>query len=221
VPLLADGSGPEPGVDFHLAYCPERTAEGSAHEDLTTTPVVVGGLSAGSREAAQSFWSSLGLETVPVSDPTAAELAKLADNWWIDPNIALANELGHLSEQLGTDAMEVVSAANTLPKGQHHVNIMYPGAGAGGSCPHKDPWFVADLGQQHGLDLETPRVSRRVNDRMPGHVVDLTREALGGDLSGAAVAVLGVALKAAPTTRGTPRRSPSSRVSGREVPTSA
>jgi len=204
-PLLAEGSGLEPGVDFDLAFCPERMAEGSAYEDLTTTPVVVGGLSDGSREAAESFWSSLGLETVPVSDPTAAELAKLADNWWIDLNIALANELALLSEQLGTDAMEVISAANTLPKGQHHVNIMHPGAGVGGSCLHKDPWFVAGLGEQYGLDLETPRVSRRVNDRMPGHVVDLSREALGGDLSGATVAVLGVAFKAGTDdTRNTP-----------------
>jgi UDP-N-acetyl-D-mannosaminuronic acid dehydrogenase len=204
-PLFAEGSGLEPGADFHLAFCPERMAEGSAYEDLTTTPVVVGGLSAGSRDAAESFWSSLGLETVPVSDPTAAELAKLADNWWIDLNIALANELAILSEKLGTDAMEVISAANTLPKGQHNVNILYPGAGVGGSCLHKDPLFVASLGEEHGLDLETPRVSRRVNDRMPGHVVDLTREALGGDLAGATVAVLGVAFKAGTDdTRNTP-----------------
>ena len=204
-PRLAEGSGLEPGAEFHLAFCPERMAEGSAYDDLTTTPVVVGGLSPGSRDAAESFWSSLGLETVPVSDPTAAELAKLADNWWIDLNIALANELALLSEALGTDAMEVIHAANTLPKGQHHVNILYPGSGVGGSCLHKDPWFVAHLGDEHGLDLETPRVSRRVNDRMPGHLVDLTREALGGDLSGATVAVLGVAFKAGTDdTRNTP-----------------
>ena len=204
-PLLAEGSGLEPGTDFHLAFCPERMAEGSAYEDLTTTPVVVGGLSPGSREAAESFWSSLGLETVPVSDPTAAELAKLADNWWIDLNIALANELALLSEKLGTDAMEVIAAANTLPKGQHSVNILYPGSGVGGSCLHKDPQFVASLGERYGLDLETPRVSRRVNDRMPGHVVELTREALGGDLAGATVAVLGVAFKAGTDdTRNTP-----------------
>ncbi|MEF8842234.1 MAG: nucleotide sugar dehydrogenase [Haloarculaceae archaeon] len=204
-PLLAEGSGLEPGVDFHLAFCPERMAEGSAYEDLTTAPVVVGGVSAGSREAAESFWSSFGLETVPVSDPTAAELAKLADNWWIDLSIALANELALLSEKLGTDAIEVIEAANTLPKGQHNVNILYPGAGVGGSCLHKDPWFVARLGEEYGLDLETPRVSRRANDRMPGHVVDLTREALGGDLAGATVAVLGVAFKGGTDdTRNTP-----------------
>jgi UDP-N-acetyl-D-mannosaminuronic acid dehydrogenase len=204
-PRLAQGSGLEPGADFHLAFCPERMAEGSAYDDLTSTPVVVGGLSPASGAAAEAFWSGLGLETVPVSDPTAAELAKLADNWWIDLNIALANELALLSEQLGTDALEVIRAANTLPKGQHYVNIMFPGAGVGGSCLHKDPWFVAHLGDEFGLDLETPRVSRRANDRMPGHVVDLTREALGGDLDGATVAVLGVAFKGGTDdTRNTP-----------------
>ena len=180
-------------------------AEGSAYDDLTTTPVVVGGVSPRSREAAESFWASLGLETVAVSGPTAAELAKLADNWWIDLNIALANELALLSEKLGTDAMEVISAANTLPKGQHNVNILDPGAGVGGSCLHKDPLFVARLGEEYGLDLETPRVSRRVNDRMPGHLVDLTRSALDGALAGATVAVLGVAFKAGTDdTRNTP-----------------
>ena len=204
-PRLAAGSELEPGRDVHLAFCPERMAEGSAYDDLTTTPVVVGGLSPASREAAEAFWSSLGLETVPVSDPTAAELAKLADNWWIDLNIALANELALLSEELGTDALEVIEAANTLPKGQHHVNILYPGAGVGGSCLHKDPWFVAGLGDEYGLDLETPRVSRRANDRMPGHIVDLTREALDGDLAGATVAVLGVSFKGGTDdTRNTP-----------------
>jgi len=205
-PILERGSGLSVGEDFHLVFCPERMAEGSAYDDLTTTPVVVGGVTDRCRAAAMDFWSDVGVETVAVSSPTAAELTKLADNWWIDLNIALANEVALLSERLGVDALEVIEAANTLAKGDGRVNILLPGAGVGGSCLVKDPWFVATLGDRHGLDLETPRVSRRVNDRMPGHVVDLLLEELPS-VEGRRVAVLGYAFKAGTDdTRNTPAR---------------
>lgn len=194
-PLLDELSGLLAGEEYSLAFCPERMAEGSAYADLTTLPVVVGGYTDSCRQRVEAFWEHFGQETVSVSSPTAAELTKLADNWWIDLNIALANEIALLSEKLGVDAMEVIRAANTLPKGDHNVNILYPGTGVGGSCLVKDPWFVANLGDKHGLNLRTPRISRAVNDRMPGHVVDLVRRGVG-DLDGATVAVLGYAFKA-------------------------
>lgn len=205
-PLLDEGSGLVAGDDYSLAFCPERMAEGSAYEDMTSLPVVVGGLTDTCRREATAFWATLDHETVGVSSPRAAELTKLADNWWIDLNIALANEIALLSEAVGVDALEVIHAANTLPKGEHNVNILFPGAGVGGSCLVKDPWFVANLGDEHGLDLETPRVSRRVNDRMPGHVVDLVERGLGG-FDGQSVAVLGYAFKrGTDDTRNTPAR---------------
>lgn len=204
VPILESKSGLKAGVDFDLAFCPERMAEGTAYEDLISTPVVVGGLTEQSQTATEAFWEGIGLDVVSVSSPTAAEFAKLADNWWIDLNIALANEIALLSEELGVDAMEVITAANTLPKGQHSVNILYPGAGVGGSCLIKDPWFVANLGDEYGLELQTPRTSRRVNDQMPSHMVELLEGELN-DLDGSNVTVLGYAFKAGTDdTRNTP-----------------
>lgn len=203
-PLLDETSSLTAGEDYALAFSPERMAEGSAYADLTSLPVVVGGYTDQCRKRVEQFWRNLGHKTVPVSSPTAAELTKLADNWWIDLNIALANEIALLSEQLGVDALEIVHAANTLPKGDHNVNILYPGAGVGGSCLVKDPHFVANLGDRHGLDLQTPRVSRQVNDRMPRHVVDLVERGLQ-TTRGATVAVLGYAFKAGTDdTRNTP-----------------
>ena len=205
-PILDETTGLTAGTDYSLAFCPERMAEGNAYEDMTTLPVVVGGLTETCRRDADAFWQALGHDTVTVSSPRAAELTKLADNWWIDLNIALANEIALLSEAVGVDALEVIHAANTLPKGEHNVNILFPGAGVGGSCLVKDPWFVANLGDEHGLDLQTPRVSRRVNDRMPAHVVDLTERGLGG-VDGGTVAVLGYAFKAGTDdTRNTPAK---------------
>ena len=154
--ILNNVSGLKAGEEYSLAFCPERMAEGSAYKDLTTLPVVVGGLTDDCQQEVETFWNKMGQDTVAVSSPTAAEPTKLADNWWIDLNIALANELALLSEQLGVDALELIQAANTLPKGEHNVNILFPGSDVGGSCLVKDPWFVADLGDAHGLNLETP-----------------------------------------------------------------
>jgi UDP-N-acetyl-D-mannosaminuronic acid dehydrogenase len=205
-PILDETARLTAGKDYSLAFCPERMAEGNAYEDMTTLPVVVGGLTETCRREADAFWQALGHDTVTVSSPRAAELAKLADNWWIDLNIALANEIALLSEAVGVDALEVIHAANTLPKGDHNVNILFPGAGVGGSCLVKDPWFVANLGDEHGLDLETPRVSRRVNDRMPAHVVNLTERGLHGVDDGT-IAVLGYAFKSeTDDTRNTPAK---------------
>jgi UDP-N-acetyl-D-mannosaminuronic acid dehydrogenase len=206
VPILNTESELEAGSDYALGFCPERMAEGSAYQDLTTLPVVVGGLTATCQERIERFWNEMCQETVGVSNPTAAELTKLADNWWIDLNIALANELALLTEQFDVDVLEIIHAANTLPKGEHNVNILFPGAGVGGSCLIKDPQFVANLGETYGLELQTPRVSRQVNERMPAHVVGLTEGALGG-LDERQIAVLGYAFKrGTDDTRNTPAK---------------
>ena len=216
--LLEEGSGLVAEDDFLLAYCPERLAEGSnihdfegsALQDAQGLPILVGGIGPRSREAAEYFWQRVGLETFSLSSATAAEMVKLADNWWIDVNIALANELGKLCEHLGLDALEVIRAANTLPKGAGHVNFLFPGAGVGGSCLTKDPYFVHHLGREYGLDLQTPLLSRQVNDSMPGHVASLIMQALseyGKAVGGSTVTVLGLAFKNATSDmRSTPAK---------------
>lgn len=205
-PLLDEKSELKAGRDYSLAFCPERMAEGHAYDDITNLPIVVGGLTKRCRQEVEAFWQALGHDTVPVSSPRAAEFTKLADNWWIDLNIALANEIALLSEAVGVDAIEVIHAANTLPKGEHNVNILRPGAGVGGSCLVKDPWFVANLADKHDLNLQTPKVSRQVNDQMPAHVVNLTKRGMGS-ISGGTVAILGYAFKAGTDdTRNTPSK---------------
>lgn len=198
-PILEAGSGLVAGDDFHLAFCPERLAEGRALQELQELPVVVGGIDRASTELAAAFWEdSLGLETIRVADARTAELSKLADNWWIDLSIAMGNELALLCERLDVDALEVIAAANSLPKGAHHVNILLPSVGVGGSCLTKDPWFVDHLARDHGVTLHLPATGRRVNDAMPDHTVDLIESGLadaGLALADASVAVLGVAFK--------------------------
>src|SRR5690606_21255350 len=130
-PLL-EGDGLTVGEDFGLAFCPERLSEGRALHELRTFPMVVGGWCADSGAAAAAFWRrTLGVEIVPCSSLESAEMVKLAGNWWIDHNIALANDLAKLCATLNVDVLEVIAAANTMPKGSGNVNILLPSVGVG------------------------------------------------------------------------------------------
>ena len=189
------------GAKVHMAFSPERLAEGAAIRELVQIPILVGGVDAEAGEAAAAFWRAvLPVEVMTVTSPEAAEMVKLADNLWIDLNIALANELAKLVDAMPfpIDVMEVIRGANSLKKGQHHVNILYPANGVGGYCLTKDPWFVDALGRRAGIELMIPRASRAVNDSMPGHVFDRVMGALaerGVAPKEARIALLGFSFK--------------------------
>jgi UDP-N-acetyl-D-mannosaminuronic acid dehydrogenase len=198
-PILEETSGLRAGVDFGLAFCPERLAEGQAIHELTSIPVVVGAVDERSARACSTLWRhALGVESVVVDDPRTAEMVKLADNLWVDLNVALANELAKVCDRLGMDALQVIEAANTMPKGGREANILRPSMGVGGYCLTKDPWFVNHLGQTVGLDLAIPRTSRTVNDTMPGYTYGLLTQLLadqGKAIEISKIAVLGIAFK--------------------------
>ena len=197
-PLL-EKSGLTQGSDFGLAFCPERLAEGNALAQFRTIPIVVGGCDDDSSAAACEFWTSaLGVEALAFCDPEVAELVKLTDNWWIDANVALANELAQLCGALNVDVLDVIAGANSLPKGSSHVNVLLPSVGVGGSCLTKDPWILWSAGREHGLRLRLAETAREVNETMPAYTHELIREglaALSKDLGSAKVTVLGLAFK--------------------------
>jgi dTDP-alpha-D-glucose dehydrogenase len=198
-PILEETSGLRAGVDFGLAFCPERLAEGQAIHELTTIPVVVGAVEERSARACSTLWRhALGVDSIVVDDPRTAEMVKLADNLWVDLNVALANELAKVCDRLGMDALQVIEAANTMPKGGRDANILRPSMGVGGYCLTKDPWFVNHLGQSVGLDLAIPRTSRTVNDTMPAYTYGLLQQLLadqGKTVETSRIAVLGIAFK--------------------------
>ncbi|WP_059017473.1 nucleotide sugar dehydrogenase [Mycobacterium sp. M26] len=198
-PILEEASALKAGVDFGLAFCPERLAEGQAIHELTSIPVVVGAVDERSARACSTLWRhALGVESVVVDDPRTAEMVKLADNLWVDLNVALANELAKVCDRLGMDALQVIEAANTMPKGGGLANILRPSMGVGGYCLTKDPWFVNHLGETLGLELSIPRTSRTVNDTMPGYTYGLLTQLLaeqGKSIENSKIAVLGIAFK--------------------------
>ena len=191
-----------PRAHVHMAFSPERLAEGQAIRDLQSIPILVGGMDTEAGEACADFWRKAipTIDVMALTSPEAAEMVKLADNLWIDLNVALANELAKLADALPypIDVMEVIGGANSLKKGQHHVNILHPSNGVGGYCLTKDPWFVDALGRRAGIELKIPRASREVNDSMPVHVfgrVDAFLKAQGIAAEDAKVALLGFAFK--------------------------
>jgi UDP-N-acetyl-D-mannosaminuronic acid dehydrogenase len=197
-PLL-EKAGAVEGRDFGLAFCPERLAEGNALAQFRSLPIVIGGCDDESAESARRFWAeALGVEVIFFPRPEIAEMVKLADNWWIDVNIALANELAQLCGALDVDVLDVISGANSLPKGGSHVNILLPSVGVGGSCLTKDPWILWSAGQEHGVRLRLAETGREVNEAMPAYTGGLIRRGLsdlGKDLGQARIAVLGLAFK--------------------------
>ncbi|MGQ0842323.1 nucleotide sugar dehydrogenase [Actinokineospora sp.] len=198
LPLL-EQSGLLGGVHFGLAFTPERLAEGNALRELGTFPIVAGGLDADSAAAAAEFWQrTLGVRAIPLDSMEAAEIVKLADNWWIDLNIAMANELAKFCSLYGVDVLDVIPAANSIPKGSGNVNILLPSVGVGGSCLTKDPWMVWRSARQRGLEILTASTCREVNSAMPEYTAQLALADLadlGKDPESVKVAVLGLAFK--------------------------
>ncbi|APW99283.1 nucleotide sugar dehydrogenase [Halobiforma lacisalsi AJ5] len=188
-PHLASESGLDPD-EFGLAFCPERTSSGTALRDIRGEyPKVVGGIDAESTRAASLLYDEItDNEIHPVSDATTAEAVKVSEGIYRDVNIALANELGRLADELGISVREAIGTANDLPMCQLHD----PGPGVGGHCIPYYPHFLLSKARE---PMDLTRTARRVNDTMPTVVVDrLERElaAEGTDLADASVVVLGI-----------------------------
>lgn len=189
LPRLVAESGLDRG-EFGLAFCPERTSSGQALEDIAGNyPKIVGGIDEESTRVAELVYDEItSNEVITVSDPTTAECVKLFEGLYRDANIALANELGRLADDLEIDVREAIDAANTQP----YCEIHEPGAGVGGHCIPYYPHFVID-----SVDTATPllQTARRVNEQMEGFTVRKIVEQLesaGVPVGDATVAVLGV-----------------------------
>jgi len=196
LPVLEAGSGLTAGVDFHLAFSPERVDPG--REDWTTknVPKVVGGINEASTEAAAALYASAVDVVHRVSSPEAAELTKLLENIFRSVNIALVNELAQLCDRMGIDVWEVVEAAATKPFG---FMSFQPGPGLGGHCIPIDPFYLTWKAREYGFYTEFIELAGKVNESMPYFCRSLVSQALNHSLElslkGARILVVGVAYK--------------------------
>jgi len=194
VSTLEKGSGLKCGEDFWLAHCPERIAIGNAIQDFAKNVRIVGGYNPESAEIAVELFRTVTKGEILTTDCTSAEIAKVAENTFRDVNIAFANELAMICEQLGVDVMEVIRLANTHPR----VNIHKPGGGVGGPCLTKDPYLLLRPFGEKRYKSNLIEPSRELNEYMPDHTVELLVKALrkaGKDVKTSKIVILGVAYK--------------------------
>lgn len=187
--LIADGTDNSDGKPvIYFAHCPERILPGKAMEELRTNDRIIGGQTEeATRRASAVYATFCNAELLPTNDVTA-EMAKLTENSFRDVNIAFANELSLIADNLGINVWELIELANHHPR----VNILQPGPGVGGHCIAVDPWFIVSADPVNSKLIHTARV---VNDGKPKWVIEKVKEAIT-ETSASKVAVLGLSFKA-------------------------
>ena len=195
-PMLEKASGLTVGIDFHLAFSPERIDPGNERYGMRNTPKVVGGITPACTDAAAAFYGQVCDTVVKAKSAREAEMAKLLENTYRHVNIALVNEMAIFCHELGIDLWDSIRCAATKPFG---FQAFYPGPGVGGHCIPIDPNY---LSYKVRAELKHPfrfvELAQEINSRMPGYVVDRAAELLNTDakpLNGAKVLLLGVTYK--------------------------
>ncbi|MBT6828930.1 MAG: UDP-N-acetyl-D-mannosamine dehydrogenase, partial [Rhodospirillaceae bacterium] len=175
------------GNRIFLAHCPERVLPGHLMQELLENDRTVGGIDRPSAERARDFYATFVHGAITLTNARAAELSKLVENAYRDVNIAFANELSIICDDLDIDVWDLIQLANQHPR----VNVLSPSSGVGGHCIAVDPWFIVASSPERAKLI---RAAREVNDSKPGHVVAKVKRAVG-DRKGAVIACLGLAFK--------------------------
>lgn len=193
---ILENTGLKAGIDFHLAFSPEREDPSNKEFSLHTVPKVVGGYTEGCLEVAKALYDAVVEHTVPVSSTRVAESAKLLENIYRSVNIALVNELKVLFDKMDIDIWEVIEAAKTKPFG---FQAFYPGPGLGGHCIPIDPFYLTWKAREYGCHTRFIELAGEINTSMPDYVVDKVIRALndvGKSVRGSKILMLGLAYKA-------------------------
>jgi UDP-N-acetyl-D-glucosamine dehydrogenase len=193
-PMLEE-TGLKAGVDFNLAFSPERIDPSNKQWTLKNTPKIVGGLTPECTMRAKALYERVTEKVYPVSSPKVAEMTKLLENTFRAVNIALVNEFAILCRRMGISVWEVIDAASTKPFGFMRFE---PGPGIGGHCIPIDPLYLAWKAREFNHEARFIRIADAINRQMPEYVVSLIADALndhGKPLRGSRILLLGIAYK--------------------------
>jgi UDP-N-acetyl-D-glucosamine dehydrogenase len=193
-PLL-EATGLKAGVDFFIAFSPERVDPGNPTFQTHNVPKVVGGLTPDCLKLAAALYGTAIQTIVPVSSTRVAEMVKLLENTFRAVNIGLVNELALMCDKMNIDVWEVVDAAKTKPFG---FMAFYPGPGLGGHCIPIDPFYLSWKAKQTGFDPRFIELAGHINAGMPHYVAEKVAEALNTKrkaVNGSNILIAGVAYK--------------------------
>ena len=183
------------GVDFHLAYSPEREDPSNPASKVELIPKLVGGLTPTCCKKALEVYGTTIKALVPVSSCRIAEASKLLENIFRSVNIALVNELKVVFKAMNIDIWEVIDAAKTKPFG---FMPFYPGPGLGGHCIPIDPFYLTWKAREYDQHTRFIELAGEINTSMPEHVISVCFEALNGQekaIKNSRILILGLAYK--------------------------
>ncbi|WP_306215368.1 nucleotide sugar dehydrogenase [Actinoplanes sp. RD1] len=195
-PLLEKLSGLTAGIDFHLAFSPERIDPGNERFGAHNTPKVVGGFTPACTDRVAEFYGRFIQTVVRTRGTREAETAKLLENTYRHVNIALVNEMARFCHELDIDLWDVIHAASTKPFG---FQAFYPGPGVGGHCIPIDPNYLShNVRSKLGYPFRFVELAQEINATMPAYVARRAQNLLNADgvaVHGAKILLLGVTYK--------------------------
>jgi UDP-N-acetyl-D-mannosaminuronic acid dehydrogenase len=184
---LVEKAGFIVGKDIFLVHCPERVLPGQILHELIHNNRIVGGITPECTEAGAMVYSTFVKGEIIKTNAKTAEMSKLMENTFRDVNIALANELTKVCNELEINTLDVIEMANKHPR----VNLHYPGPGVGGHCLAVDPYFIVAKAPETAKIIN---LARSVNTSMPEYVVNNVNK-LMEDSSGKIVTLFGLTYK--------------------------
>lgn len=195
LPIIERESGLQHGVDFWLAYSPERVDPGNVNFHTKNTPKVMGAMDAAGLEIGEQLYSKAIDKLHMVSSPRVAEMVKILENTYRLVNISLINELALLAGKMDINIWEVIDAAKTKPFG---FQAFYPGPGIGGHCIPLDPFYLEHIAKKFNFDLSLIHTAGHINMRMPHYMYIKIATALNKfrkSVNGSRILFMGVAYK--------------------------
>jgi UDP-N-acetyl-D-mannosaminuronic acid dehydrogenase len=200
LPILEKESGLKAGRDFYIAYCPERTVEGNALEELRKNPQIIGGYDPRSTELASRLFNEITHTIIDVGSLEAAEMCKLLDNTYRDTIFAYSNQMALFCEKAGLNLHDLIEKVNLL----YHRNIIpKPSPGVGGACLSKDPYILIHNFREYGLDCPLIQDVRKINELAPRSIYERSIKIMSGvgkDLKRCKIFIIGFAFKGEPET---------------------
>ena len=181
--------------DFFIGVCPENANPGEILHDFTNLPRLVGGTNPDITKIIKSIYNFVfSVELIEMPNCKTANAVKLTTNVFRDINIAFINELSLMFEKLGIDTNKVLEAA----KKKYNFQVHYPGAGVGGPCLPINSYQLLNTAKRTGSNLSIIEAGRKINEKMPDHVIDLTIDAFnesGKSLTNSEILILGISYK--------------------------
>jgi len=181
--------------NFFIGVCPENANPGEILHDFTHLPRLVGGINDDIRKIIKTIYNFVfSVELIEMPNCKTANAVKLTTNVFRDINIAFVSELSLMFEKLGIDTNVVLEAA----KKKYNFQVHYPGAGVGGPCLPINSYQLLNTAKRTGSNLSIIEHGRKINEKMPEHVIELTLDAFNESqksIQNSEILILGVSYK--------------------------